>query len=70
MELYEILLVIGTIFFILGMIPIFGGFIDTIFDMIVDIKKHDYSSLPDLFLGIGIIFVLISMIFLIIDRIK
>lgn len=26
MELYEILLVIGTIFFILGMIPIFGKF--------------------------------------------
>lgn len=25
MELYEILLVIGTIFFILGMIPIFGN---------------------------------------------
>ena len=70
MELYEILLVIGTIFFILGMIPIFGNFINIIFDMIIDIKNHNYDSLPELFLGIGIIFVLISMIFLIIDRIK
>lgn len=70
MELYEILLVIGTIFFILGMIPIFGSFINILFDMIIDIKNHNYDSLPELFLGIGIIFVLISMIFLIIDRIK
>lgn len=70
MELYEILLVIGTIFFILGMIPIFGNFINIIFDMIIDIKNHNYDSLPELFLGIGIIFVLISMIFLTIDRIK
>lgn len=57
MELYEILLVIGTIFFILGMIPIFGNFINIIFDMIIDIKNHDYDSLPELFLSIGIIFV-------------
>lgn len=70
MELYEILLVIGTIFFILGIIPIFGSFINILFDMIIDIKNHNYDSLPELFLGIGIIFVLISMIFLIIDRIK
>lgn len=70
MELYEILLVIGTIFFILGIIPIFGNFINILFDMIIDIKNHDYDSLPELFLSIGIIFVLISMIFLIIDRIK
>ena len=70
MELYEILLVIGTIFFILGMIPIFGNFINILFDMIIDIKNHNYDSLPELFLNIGIIFVLISMIFLIIDRIK
>ena len=70
MELYEILLVIGTIFFILGMIPIFGNFINILFDMIIDIKNHNYDSLPELFLGIGTIFVLISMIFLIIDRIK
>lgn len=70
MELYEILLVIGTIFFILGMIPIFGNFINILFDMIIDIKNHNYDDLPELFLSIGIIFVLISMIFLIIDRIK
>ena len=70
MELYEILLVIGTIFFILGMIPIFGNFINILFDMIIDIKNHNYDNLPELFLSIGIIFVLISMIFLIIDRIK
>lgn len=70
MELYEILLVIGTIFFILGMIPIFGNFINILFDMIIDIKNHNYDSLPELSLSIGIIFVLISMIFLIIDRIK
>lgn len=70
MELYEILLVIGTIFFILGIIPIFGNFINILFDMIIDIKNHNYDDLPELFLSIGIIFVLISMIFLIIDRIK
>ena len=70
MELYEILLVIGTIFFILGMIPIFGNFINILFDMIIDIKNYNYDSLPELFLSIGVIFVLISMIFLIIDRIK
>lgn len=70
MELYEILLVIGTIFFILGIIPIFGNFINILFDMIIDIKNHNYDDLPELFLSIGIIFVLISMTFLIIDRIK
>ena len=70
MNLYEILLVIGTVFFILGMIPIFGNFINILFDMIIDIKNHNYDSLPELFLSIVIIFVLISMIFLIIDRIK
>lgn len=70
MELYEILLVIGTIFFILGIIPIFGNFINILFDMIIDIKNHNYDDLPELFLSIGIIFVLISMIFLTIDRIK
>lgn len=70
MSLYEILLIIGLAFIVLGMIPIFGGFIDAIFDMIVDIKKHDYISLPDLFLGIGVIIILISMIFLFLDKIK
>lgn len=70
MSLYEILLIIGLAFIVLGMIPIFGGFIDAIFDMIIDIKNHNYDSLPELFLSVGIIFVLISMIFLIIDRIK
>ena len=70
MSLYEILLIIGLAFIVLGMIPIFGGFIDAIFDMIVDIKKHDYSSLTDLFLGIGVIIILISMIFLFLDKIK
>lgn len=70
MSLYEILLIIGLAFIVLGMIPIFGGFINAIFDMIVDIKKHDYSSLPDLFLGIGVIIILISMIFLFLDKIK
>ena len=39
MALYEILLIIGLAFIVLGMIPIFGGFIDAVFDMIVDIKK-------------------------------
>lgn len=70
MALYEILLIIGLAFIVLGMIPIFGGFIDAVFDMIVDIKKHDYSSFPDLFLSIGVIVMLISMIFLFLDKIK
>lgn len=70
MTLYEILLIIGLAFIVLGMIPIFGGFIDAVFDMIVDIKKHDYNSLPDLFLSIGVIVMLISMIFLFLDKIK
>lgn len=39
MALYEILLIVGLAFIVLGMIPIFGGFIDAVFDMIVDIKK-------------------------------
>ena len=70
MALYEILLIIGLAFIVLGIIPIFGGFIDAVFDMIVDIKKHDYSSFPDLFLSIGVIVMLISMIFLFLDKIK
>ena len=70
MALYEILFVVGLVFIILGIIPIFGGFINAIFDMITDIKNHDYSSLPELFLGIGAIVILISMTFLFVDKIK
>ena len=46
MELYKILYVVGFIFFILGMIPIFYGFIKDIFDMIINIKNHNYDTLP------------------------
>lgn len=70
MELYEILLIVGLVFFILGMIPIFGNFINVLFDMINDIKNHDYDMLPELLLSIGAIVILISMILIAIDRIK
>lgn len=70
MALYEILLIIGLVFIILGMISIFGGFINAVFDMIADIKNHDYSSLPDLLFSVGAIIILISMIFSFLDKIK
>lgn len=70
MALYEILLIIGLAFIILGMISIFGGFINAVFDMIADIKNHDYNSLPDLLFSIGAIIILISMIFSFLDKIK
>ena len=47
-EVYEILFIAGFLLLILGMIPIFCGFIKTIFEMIVDIKNHNYDMLPEL----------------------
>ena len=70
MELYEILLVIGTIFFILGMIPIFGNFINILFDMIIDIKNHNYNTLPELLLSIGVIVMLIAVIIMAVNKVE
>lgn len=70
MELYKILFVIGFIFVILGMIPIFCGFIKTIFDMIIYIKNHDYDMLPELLLSIGAVIMLIAVIFMAINEVK
>ena len=59
---YEILFVIGFILFIIGIIPILYGFIKVVFEMIVDIKNHDYSMLPELLLSVGVIIMLIAII--------
>lgn len=59
---YEILFVIGFILFILGMIPILYGFIKAVFEVIVDIKNHDYDMLPELLLSVGVIIMLIAII--------
>ena len=52
------------------MIPIFCGFIKTIFEMIVDIKNHNYDMLPELLLSFGVIVMLIAVIFMVIDKVK
>ena len=70
MELYEILLIIGLILFILGMIPIFRDFIKTIVEMIVDIKNHDYDMLPELLLSIGVMIMLAAVIFMVGGKVK
>lgn len=70
MELYKILYVIGFMFIILGMIPIFYGFIKVIFDMIIDIKNHNYDTLPELLLSIGAIVMLVSVILAAVNEVK
>lgn len=70
MELYKILYIVGSIFIILGMIPILYGFIKTVFDTIIDIKNHDYDMLPELFLSIGAIVMLISIILTVANEVK
>ena len=70
MELYKILFIAGFLLLILGMIPIFCGFIKTIFEMITDIKNHDYDMLPELILSFGIIIMLIAVIFMVIDKVE
>ena len=62
MEVYEILFIAGFVLLILGMIPIFYGFIKTIFEMIADIKNHDYDMLPELLLSLGVIAMLVAVI--------
>lgn len=62
MKVYEILFIDGFILLILGMIPIFYGFIKTIFEMIIDIKNHDYDMLPELLLSLGVIAMLVAVI--------
>lgn len=62
MKIYEMLFVGGFVLIILGMIPIFYGFIKTIFEMIADIKNHDYDMLPELLLSLGVIAMLIAVI--------
>lgn len=62
MELYKILFIAGFLLIILGMIPIFCGFIKTIFEMIIDIKNHDYDMLPELLLSLGVITMLVAVI--------
>lgn len=70
MELYKILYIVGFIFIILGMISISYGFIKAIFDMIIDIKNHNYDVLPELLLGIGAIIILISIILEVLNEVK
>ena len=62
MKVYEILFIAGFVLLILGMIPIFYGFIKTIFEMITDIKNHDYDMLPELLLSLGVIAMLVAII--------
>lgn len=70
MELYKILYVVGFIFFILGMIPISYGFIKDIFDMIIDIKNHNYDTLLELLLSIGVIVMLIAVIIMAVNEVE
>jgi hypothetical protein len=68
MRAYEILFVIGFVLLILGMIPIFYGFIKTIFEMIADIKNCDYDMLPELLLSLGVIAMLTAVILNVVDK--
>jgi len=68
MRAYEILFVIGFVLLILGMIPIFYGFIKTIFEMIADIKNRDYDMLPELLLSLGVIAMLAAVILNVVDK--
>ena len=62
MKVYEVLFIAWFVLLILGMIPIFYGFIKTIFEMIADIKNHDYDMLPELLLSLGVIAMLVAVI--------
>lgn len=68
MRAYEILFVIGFVLLILGMIPIFYGFIKTIFEMIADIKNRDYDILPELLLSLGVIAMLAAVILNVVEK--
>lgn len=68
MKVYEVLFIAGFILLILGMIPIFYGFIKTIFEMIADIKNHDYDMLPELLLSLGVIAMLVAVILNVAER--
>lgn len=68
MKAYEILFVIGFVLLILGMIPIFYGFIKTIFEMIADIKNRDYDMLPELLLSLGVIAMLAAVILNVMEK--
>jgi len=68
MRAYEILFVIGFVLLILGMIPIFYGFIKTIFEMIADIKNRDYDMLPELLLSLGVIAILAAVILNVVEK--
>ena len=68
MRAYEILFVIGFVLLILGIIPIFYGFIKTIFEMIADIKNRDYDMLPELLLSLGVIAMLAAVILNIVEK--
>jgi hypothetical protein len=68
MRAYEILFVIGFVLLILGMIPIFYGFIKTIFEMIADIKNRDYDMLPELLLSLGVIAMLAAVILNVVEK--
>lgn len=68
MRAYEILFVIGFVLLILGMIPIFYGFIKTIFEMIADIKNRNYDMLPELLLSLGVIAMLAAVILNVVEK--
>lgn len=68
MKVYEILFIAGFVLFILGMIPIFYGFIKTIFEMIADIKNRDYDMLPELLLSLGVIAILAAVILNVVEK--
>lgn len=68
MKVYEVLFIAGFVLLILGMIPIFYGFIKTIFEMIADIKNHDYDMLPELLLSLGVIAMLAAVILNVMER--
>ena len=68
MKAYEILFVIGFVLLILGMIPIFYGFIKTIFEMIADMKNRDYDMLPELLLSLGVIAMLAAVILNVMEK--
>lgn len=68
MKVYEVLFIAGFVLLILGMIPIFYGFIKTIFEMIADIKNHDYDMLPELLLSLGVIAMLVAVILNVAER--
>lgn len=68
MKVYEVLFIAGFVLLILGMIPIFYGFIKTIFEMIADIKNRDYDTLPELLLSLGVIAMLAAVILNVVEK--